>query len=139
MGQAKHAQIDPEHWRELCFSVGKINQKLEEALSKQCDLIRSEFDLMGVLLDSRQESLRMTELQKRLLLTPSGMTRTVNRLVQKRLLKKLAASDDKRGCSVVLLPRGLAVYLRAKDVCTQVLRETDAVPGLVRGRSKEAR
>ena len=119
---------DPEDWRKLSFSVGRINQRLEEALSSQCGLLQSEFDLLGVLLHSRAESLRMSELQKQLLLTPSGMTRVVSRLVQKKLLKKLTVSDDKRGFSVALLPRGLAVYLRAKDVCAEVLNDPELAP-----------
>lgn len=131
--------IDLDTWRELSIAVGEINNKLEQELSEQCDLLRSEFDLMGALLSSREEQLRMSELLKQLLITPSGLTRIVDRLVRKRLLRKLAVSDDKRGAAVSLLPRGLAVYLRAKDVCSEVLRNAELDGLLIAQLAKRSR
>lgn len=94
---------------------------------------------MGVLLASRVEELRMSELQKQLLITPSGLTRIVARLLRKRLLRKVSVSDDKRGAAVTLLPRGLAVYLRAKDVCAQVLRDAELDGAVVAQLAKQRR
>ena len=91
-------------------------------LRDQCGLLLSEFELLGVLLDSKERSLRMGELSDLLLMTPSGLTRVVDRLVQRKLLKRAAVTVDKRGSAIALLPRGLASYLRAKDVCDQTLR-----------------
>ncbi len=114
--------IDSKQWQKLTLSVGSVNQVLEAALRDQCDLLLSEFELLGVLLDSKKQSLRMGELRDLLLITPSGLTRAVDRLVQRKLLRRAAVTLDKRGSSVALLPRGLACYLRAKDVCDQTLR-----------------
>lgn len=114
--------IDSQQWRKLTFSVGIVNQIVEAALRDQCGLLLSEFELLGVLLDSKERSLRMGELSDLLLMTPSGLTRVVDRLVQRKLLKRAAVTVDKRGSAIALLPRGLASYLRAKDVCDQTLR-----------------
>ncbi len=114
--------IDSKQWHKLTLSVGSVSQLVEAALRDQCDLLLSEFELLGVLLDSKERSLRMGELRDRLLITPSGLTRVVDRLVQRKLLKRAAVTLDKRGSAVALLPRGLACYLRAKDVCDQTLR-----------------
>jgi len=114
--------IDSQQWRKLTFSVGIVNQIVEAALRDQCGLLLSEFELLGVLLDSKERSLRMGELSDLLLMTPSGLTRVVDRLVQRKLLKRATVTVDKRGSAIALLPRGLASCLRAKDVCDQTLR-----------------
>lgn len=114
--------IDSQQWRKLTISVGIVNQVVQAALLDQCGLLLSEFELLGVLLDSKERSLRMGELRDLLLMTPSGLTRVVDRLVQRKLLKRAAVTVDKRGSAIALLPRGLASYLRAKDVCDQTLR-----------------
>ena len=114
--------IDSQQWRRLTISVGIVNQVVQAALRDQCGLLLSEFELLGVLLDSKERSLRMGELRDLLLMTPSGLTRVVDRLVLRKLLKRAAVTVDKRGSAIALLPRGLASYLRAKDVCDQTLR-----------------
>lgn len=114
--------IDSQQWRKLTISVGIVNQVVQAALRDQCGLLLSEFELLGVLLDSKERSLRMGELRDLLLMTPSGLTRVVDRLVQRKLLKRATVTIDKRGSAIALLPRGLASYLRAKDVCDQTLR-----------------
>jgi DNA-binding MarR family transcriptional regulator len=115
------AMIDSASWRRLSTSVGEVNLNLETALRDQCDLLLSEYELLEVLLESKERSLRMGELRELLLITQSGLTRVVDRLVQKQLLKRATVSVDKRGQSVALTPRGLALYLRAKDVCERTL------------------
>lgn len=118
----EHAVMDSSSWRKLSTSVGAVNLNLETALREQCDLLLSEYELLEVLLESKERSLRMGELRERLLITQSGLTRVVDRLVQKQLVKRAAVTVDKRGQSVALTPRGLALYLRAKDVCEQTLK-----------------
>jgi DNA-binding MarR family transcriptional regulator len=116
-------KIDSRDWRRLSFSVGEINLTLEAALRVECGLLLSELALLESLLNSKERSLRMGELRELLLLSPSGLTRVVDRLVRKQWLRRAAVSVDKRGSAVVLTPRGLACYLRAKDVSDRVLRE----------------
>ena len=73
----------------------------------------------------RRRSARLplaTALSLSLIHISSGLTRVVDRLVQRKLLKRAAVTVDKRGSAIALLPRGLASYLRAKDVCDQTLR-----------------
>ncbi|MBL8635534.1 MAG: MarR family transcriptional regulator [Myxococcales bacterium] len=99
-----------------------MNLTLETALRDQCDLLLSEYELLEVLLESKARSLRMGELRELLLITQSGLTRVVDRLVDKQLVKRAAVTVDKRGQAVALTPRGLALYLRGKEVCQQTLK-----------------
>lgn len=114
--------MDSPSWRKLSTSVGHVNLSVEAALRDQCDLLLSEYELLEVLLESKERSLRMGELRERLLITPSGLTRVVDRLVEKQILKRAIVTVDKRGQAVALTPRGLALYLRAKEVCEQTLK-----------------
>lgn len=116
------AVMDSSSWRKLSTSVGSVNLTLETALRDQCDLLLSEYELLEVLLESKARSLRMGELRDLLLITQSGLTRVVDRLVEKQLLKRATVTDDKRGQAVALTPRGLALYLRGKEVCEQTLK-----------------
>ena len=55
-------------------------------------------------------------------LTPSGLTRVVDRLVRRKLLRRVTVSVDKRGSAVAMTPHGFATYLRAKEVCDLALQ-----------------
>jgi DNA-binding MarR family transcriptional regulator len=79
----------------------------------------ADFDVLAQLASSGGE-LRMTELAVRALISRSGMTRRVSRLVDEGLVRRAGADADGRGVVVALTDAGVArltetvpVHLRA--------------------------
>ena len=116
------SKIDTSDWQRLSFSVGEVNRTVEVSLRAECDLWLTDLELLTAILQSKERSLRMGELRDLLLLTPSGLTRVVDRLVRRKLLRRVTVSVDKRGLAVAMTPHGFATYLRAKEVCDLALQ-----------------
>jgi len=139
-----HVQIDPETdvaelfdrlvedqapgrrgmqaWRALLRAHATLMRQLEIDLERETGLALADFDVLAQLALAGGE-LRMTELAARVLISRSGMTRRVARLVDEGLVRRDTAGTDGRGVVVALTDAGVA-------------RLTDAAPVHVRGVSE---
>src|SRR5256714_13554420 len=81
-------------------------RELETDLESKTGLALADFDVLAQLAIAGG-SLRMTELADRALISRSGMTRRVTRLVHERLVRRDHADADGRGVVVQLTKAGL--------------------------------
>jgi MarR family 2-MHQ and catechol resistance regulon transcriptional repressor len=79
----------------------------EQALSNQA------FDVLIRLARSPGSELRMSELAAQTSLTPSGLTRSVDRLQDQGLVARRVCPEDRRGSFAVLTPAGQELMDRA--------------------------
>src|SRR5256714_7518810 len=93
-------------WQALLRSHATLMRQLERDLAKETDLALADFDVLAQLALAGG-SLRMTELADRALISRSGMTRRVTRLVQDGLVRRAHADADARGVVVQLTNSGL--------------------------------
>ncbi len=78
------------------------------------DLIPTEvYDVLVTLEYADGHRLRMADLAKRTLFTPSGLTRLVDRLVHQGLVSRESCTHDRRGLMAVLTPAGQQARERA--------------------------
>jgi DNA-binding MarR family transcriptional regulator len=82
-------------------------RQLETDLEKETGLALADFDVLAQLALAGDE-LRMTELAARALISRSGMTRRVARLVDEGLVRRANADADARGVVVALTDAGMA-------------------------------
>jgi DNA-binding MarR family transcriptional regulator len=82
-------------------------RQLETDLEQQTGLALADYDVLAQLAIARGE-LRMTELANRALISRSGMTRRVARLVDEGLVRRADAGADGRGVVVALTDAGVA-------------------------------
>ena len=68
--------------------------------------VNQSFDILIRLARSEQNELRMSELAAQASLTPSGLTRAVDRLQQQGLVARRSCPDDRRGSFAQLTPAG---------------------------------
>jgi DNA-binding MarR family transcriptional regulator len=94
-------------WRSLLRSHATLIRQLETDLEEQTGLALADYDVLAQLAIGGGE-LRMTELANRALISRSGMTRRVARLVQEGLVRRGEASADGRAVVVGLTDAGLA-------------------------------
>jgi DNA-binding MarR family transcriptional regulator len=96
-----------EAWRALLEAYATLMRQLETDLQKETGLALADFDVLAQLAIAGGE-LRMTELAARALISRSGMTRRVARLVDEGLVRRANASADARGVVVALTDAGVA-------------------------------
>ena len=106
-------------WRSLLRAHATLMRQLEKQLEQQTGLPLADFDVLAQLAIADGE-LRMTELANRALISRSGMTRRVARLVEEGLVHRSEANADRRGVAVTLTDAGVA-------------RLTETVPAHARG------
>jgi DNA-binding MarR family transcriptional regulator len=93
-------------WNTLLRAHATLLRQLETDLESKTGLALADFDVLAQLAIAGG-SLRMTDLADRALISRSGMTRRVTRLVQERLVRRAHADRDARGVVVQLTKSGL--------------------------------
>src|SRR5438093_8466919 len=93
-------------WDALLRAHATLLRQLETDLETKTGLALADFDVLAQLAITGG-SLRMTELADRALISRSGMTRRVTRLVRERLVRRAHANADARGVVVQLTNSGL--------------------------------
>src|SRR6266853_1316101 len=96
-----------EAWRSLLRAHATLMRRLDTDLERETGLALADFDVLAQLAMAHGE-LRMTELANRALISRSGMSRRVARLVGEGLVRRADANADGRGVVVALTRAGLA-------------------------------
>jgi DNA-binding MarR family transcriptional regulator len=94
-------------WASLLQAHATIVRRLESDLERETGLALADFDVLAQLANAGGE-LRMTDLAARALISRSGMTRRVARLVDEGLVRRADADADGRGVVVALTDAGIA-------------------------------
>lgn len=109
-------------WRALLHAQATLIRQLDTDLREDTGLHLGDFDVLAQLAEAGGE-LRMTDLAARTLISRSGLTRRVAKLVDQGLVRRANTTQDGRGVIVTLTDAGLA-------------RVTETVPVHLRGVSK---
>ncbi len=104
-----------EAWRSLLRGHATLMRQLDTDLDKKTGLALADFDVLAQLALAGGE-LRMTALAARALISRSGMTRRVARLVDEGLVRRADTDADGRGVVVVLTDAGVARLTEAAPV-----------------------
>jgi len=126
----------------LLESAAGLRRELGRRLEDECGLSLQWFELLLRLGRSPGRQLRMSDLADQTSLTPSGLTRAIDRLVEAGLVERVACPEDRRGAYAALTPSGLeridtavGAHLRhIDDVLLSVLspQDQDALEFLLR-------
>lgn len=84
-----------------------LRTELERRLVEECGLPLQWFVLLLRLARSPDQRLRMSDLADQTSLTPSGLTRAIDRLADAGLVERVACPSDRRGAFAALTPPGL--------------------------------
>ncbi len=105
---------DPElgAWRAFLRAGAASTLALEAALAPT-GVSHSEYDVLVNIAGGPREGVRPTELAERVLITKSGLTRLLDRLVERRYIERHACASDRRGQLIVLTAEGRHAFRRA--------------------------
>jgi len=96
-----------EAWDSFLRAHATLMRRLEVDLAQATGLALADFDVLAQLARAGGE-LRMTDLASRVLVSRSGMTRRVARLVEEGLVRRANTEADARGVVVTLTEAGVA-------------------------------
>src|SRR5437879_2981729 len=94
-------------WRSLLRAHATLMRRLDTDLERETGLALADFDVLAQLAVAHG-ALRMTDLADRALISRSGMSRRVARLVDEGLVRRDKAGSDGRGVVVAITDAGIA-------------------------------
>ena len=99
-------------WRAFLRASTSSTLALEAALA-DTGVSHSEYDGLVNVATGPKDGLRPTELAERVLITKSGLTRLLDRLVDRGYIERRACASDRRGQLIVLTVDGRRAFRRA--------------------------
>jgi DNA-binding MarR family transcriptional regulator len=101
---------DPElgAWRAFIQTHARLLHRLDEELQAAHSLSLAEYDALLQLVNAPDRRLRMSALADRVLLSRSGITRLVDRLVADGMVERFACPTDARGSMAAITALGVS-------------------------------
>ena len=84
-------------WSAFLRAHARVVRELERELQSEQRMALTDYDVLVQLANAGERRLRMSELADRLLLSRSGATRLVDRLVAQGLVERVMCDVDRRG------------------------------------------
>lgn len=107
--QISRDRVTPEQlevWRSFLRAHALIVRRLEADLMDRHGLPLAWYDVLARLVEADDHKLRMSELAERVMLSPSGLTRLVDRMVEAGMVSRETSESDARGFYAVLTDDG---------------------------------
>jgi len=95
--QISHHDPRLNAWRSFLRAHAQVVRDLERELQDDQQLALTDYDVLVQLAAAGERRLRMSELADRLLLSRSGATRLIDRLVAEGLVERASCESDRRG------------------------------------------
>jgi DNA-binding MarR family transcriptional regulator len=110
-------------WQALLHAHHDVIRKLDAELHEEHGLSLGDYDVLLRLARAPGRSLRMTELAERVMLSPSGLTRLVDRLVDEGLVQRDRFDGDARVMLARLTDDGRRALRHAAKTHLRGIRE----------------
>jgi DNA-binding MarR family transcriptional regulator len=101
-------------WRGLLQVNARVTAALDAQMRSEHGLSISSYEVLMFLADAPNRQLRMSQIADRVLLSRSGLTRLVDRLVELGFVSRCADEADGRGSYAELTDNGLAKFRAAQ-------------------------
>lgn len=115
--------LELDAWQALLHAHHQITRQLDAELRKEHDISFGEYDVLLRLARAPERRLSMTELARRVLISPSGLTRLVDGLSAEGLVERERNPDDARVVYAQLTEEGRARVRRAAQTHLRGIRE----------------
>jgi DNA-binding MarR family transcriptional regulator len=110
-------------WRAFVNAHAGVIRKIEKDLAERHQVPLIWYDVLVALYQSPGKKLRMTELADKVVLTPSGITRLVEKLEKEGLVRRERTEEDRRGAYTVLTREGKRAFLKAWPTYEQGIQQ----------------
>jgi DNA-binding MarR family transcriptional regulator len=121
--RARLTQPEERAWQAFLHAHHDVVERLEDELEREHGLSLGDYDVLVRLARTPERRLRMTELSRRVMVSPSGLTRMVDRLVAAGLVDRERFRGDARVMLAHLTDAGGRVARRAARTHVRGIRE----------------
>lgn len=111
---AELAPFELDAWRGLLRANAGVLKALDAELEAAHGLQVTSYEVLAQLAAAPQRRMRMCDLADSVLLSRSGMSRLVDRLVREGLIERCACSHDGRGAFACVTAAGLKLLEQAR-------------------------
>ncbi len=111
-----------EAWGGLLFVHASVVHEVDRLLESSHGLSVRSYDVLATLDEAPERELRMSELAQNVVLSPSRVTRVVDRLQLQGLVDRHPDERDARGAYAALTPLGLQRLQEARATHHEVVR-----------------
>jgi DNA-binding MarR family transcriptional regulator len=101
-------------WRAFLQTYAVVLRALEREMKEEQHLPLTWYDVLAWLSRAPEGQLRMQTLSNSVVLSRSGITRLVDRMVSAGLVERQLCPDDRRGWYAVITAKGRDVFARAE-------------------------
>ena len=112
-GRRRLRQAQLDQWRAFLRAHAYVISRLEADLLSERQPPLAMYDVLVQLVEAPENRLRMTELAGAVLLSRSGLTRLVDRMVSEGYVRREPSPGDARGVYAVLTVAGVSALRRA--------------------------
>ena len=123
MASTRLSELELRAWQALLHAHHDVVDRLDYELRAQHGITFSEYDVLLRLGRAPERALTMGELAERTMLSPSGTTRLVDRLVATDLIRRRPVPDDGRVALATLTPAGFKLLRAAARTHLRGIRE----------------
>ena len=109
-------------WRGMLEAHALLTRQLDAQMHAEHGLSLSAYEVLMFLDDAPEHRMRMSEIADRVLLSRSGCTRLVDRLVQQGFVTRCAATTDGRGLYAQLTEAGVEKIKAARATHREGIR-----------------
>jgi DNA-binding MarR family transcriptional regulator len=106
-------EAEERAWQALLHAHHDVTETLDAELQEEHGLSLGDYDVLVRLARAPDRALRMSDLAERVMLSPSGLTRMVDRLAARGLVERRPAPEDGRVALAALTPEGHRRVVRA--------------------------
>ena len=100
-------------WRDFLMTYKVVLTTLEREMQAEIGLPLAWFDILGKLRQAPRKRLRLQVLAEAVMLSRSGISRLVDRMVDANLVRRAPCREDRRGTYAVVTADGEAAFLEA--------------------------
>jgi DNA-binding MarR family transcriptional regulator len=119
----KLTAVEMEAWQALLHTHHQVTNRLDAELEAEHGLSFGDYDVLLRLARAPERSLRMTDLSLRVMISPSGLTRVVDGLVEVGLVERRRDPADARVVLARLTEKGRELVRRAARTHLRGIRQ----------------
>jgi len=110
-------------WKGMLFAYRNMTTAIDAELEREHGLSLSSYEVLLLLSREPDRGMRMGALADELLLSRSGLTRLVDRMVARDLVERHTCPDDRRGTYARLTGTGMKKFREARPTNLAAIRE----------------
>ncbi|VXB13344.1 MarR family winged helix-turn-helix transcriptional regulator [Citricoccus sp. K5] len=120
---AHESGVQRQSWRAYFEATALLQDRLDRTLKDSAGLHLADYNLLLLLSEAPEGRLRMGELARLMVFSPSRVTYQVKTLEQRGLVERCAAATDRRGAEAVITDAGRHHFRKAAAVHSRQVQD----------------